>query len=268
MRSYLFDVDGVLLDETGDTKFHPELIDELINRLKNGSLVGLNTGRSLSHLRESILPYINTHATQKERELLFIAAEKGTVVCTWNTLGEQLISVDSSFAVPENLRTYLRDWINTNKFGEFLFYDTSKQSMASFELKPSHNPRELSSALPMILSELTTILKRFDLDGIFRMDTTKISIDVEHMKAGKELGTTRFIQFCTQKNCAPSDMWIFGDSRMDLAMLETCKTHDIPSRLFFLGDASIIPDTHDVAITISSVPHCAGTLHILTHEQE
>lgn len=268
MRSYLFDVDGVLLDETGETKFHPELIDELIKRLKNGSPVGLNTGRSLSHLEQSILPYINTHATQKERELLFIAAEKGTVVCTWNTLGEQLISADSSFAVPENLKTFLRDWINTNKYGEFLFYDTTKQSMASFELKPSHNPGELAEALPMILSELTTILKRFDPDGIFRMDTTKISIDVEHMKAGKELGTTRFIQFCTQKNSVLSDVWIFGDSRMDLAMLETCKNHAIPSRLFFLGDTTNIPDTKNDTITISPIPHCAGTLHILTHEQE
>lgn len=267
MRSYLFDVDGVLLDETGEEKFHPELMDELIKRLKNGSPVGLNTGRSLSHLEQSILPYINTHATQKERELLFVAAEKGTVICTWAQSGKQHISINSSYSVPDALKIYLRDWISTKQYGEFLFYDASKQSMASFELKPTHDPKELADAFPLILSELKTILGRFDPDGKFRMDSTKISIDIEHTNAGKELGTTRFIAFCNQNNIPISDIWIFGDSKMDLAMLETCKNHAIPCQLFFLGNITILPDTHDDAIVIAPLPHCAGTLHILTHEQ-
>lgn len=266
MRSYLFDVDGVLLDETGEEKFHPELIDELIKRLKNGSPVGLNTGRSLSHLEQSILPYINTHTNQKERELFFIAAEKGAVICTWDQFGKQEISIDSTYSVPDILKTFLQNWINTKQYGEFLFYDASKQSMASFELKPTHDPKELADALPLILSELKIILEHFDPDGKFRMDSTKISIDIEHREAGKELGTTRFIKFCSQNNIPISDIWIFGDSKMDLAMLETCKNHAIPSRLFFLGDATILPETHDDAITIAPFPHCAGTLHILTQE--
>ena len=139
--------------------------------------------------------------------------------------------------------------------------------MASFELKPTHNPKELADTLPTIISELNSILTNFDPDGIFRLDSTAISVDIEHIHAGKELGTTRFIAFCNQNNIPISDIWIFGDSRMDLAMHTTCKNHAIPSRLFFLGDETFIPEPHDDTITIAPLPHCAGTLHILTHEQ-
>src|SRR3989344_6306712 len=159
MDGWIFDIDGAVTSIETRKLEHPQILEHIVEKLKDGEYVGIITGRELSWLREGVLDQLENLIENKNLlDLVRIECEFGGVSVTYEK-GETKVFKEEKFALPENLLKRLREILN-EQFSD-VFFDPGKETHFIAEIKHELNPvnfgakkRELAEKIKKVLEEM------------------------------------------------------------------------------------------------------------------
>lgn len=256
MKAWLFDVDGVITNPELK-KSNPEIIYKIHLLLKNGDIVGLNTGRSIDFISQEVLiPLENIVNEKKLLDNIYSVGEKGGV---WAKYEDQVLnlSIDESLRPPPELENKVKSLIK-DYYSNTTFLDKSKKTMISTELKKGINLSKFTEDQNKLVKILEKILKEMKLYD-FSLEPTLIATDIQHKKAGKDLGVERFLELIKGMH-EPEEFETFGDSPGDLEMHLYLKRNGHKSKFIYVGKKEI--ETKE-DIILSTQKYDLGTIEYL-----
>lgn len=267
LKAYLFDVDGVLTNPEVKKVEQLKIFDELEKRLEIGYPVGLNTGRSLKFIIEQILKPLEKRVTNKLLfQKLFAIGEKGGTWIYYDKSGLQKVKIDKNVSIPKEIQNKVQILINTTRYSDVMFYDETKKTMISVELKHGRKIAEFQEPQNRLVDELKTILMDLGLDNKFKVDPTRIATDVENIYVGKGLGARKFIDLLQEKNIHPQEYLGFGDSTSDYDMFEELQRLGKRAKFVFVGDKKHLVGKPQKGVLYTDQPVDKGTLTFLQAE--
>lgn len=262
--AWLFDVDGVLTEPELKAITQPALLDELIRRLQLDEPVGLNSGRSLHFLDERVLRPLEQRIVDRSiLRGLTALGEKGGARITYTAGGVQIAYVDERISVPSELQHDVRRLVQRQEFSGVMFYDETKRTMLSVELRAGTSQADFSARQPLLLAELKQLLAKHGLSGDFRVDPTRIATDVEHTLFGKAYGASQFVELLDAAGIHPKRYVCFGDSISDYDMLDELLRLGKQVRFVFVGERDLLSGKNLRYVSFPHDPFDQGTLNYL-----
>jgi hypothetical protein len=249
-KAYLFDVDGVLSDPVEKQVTEHELYDQIISRLQQGQPVGLNTGRSNAWMVERFITPLLEKIDDKSILANFVAiGEKGGTWITFDGEGNMQHGRSSAVAVPENLKEQVKQLV-IGKYGESMFFDDTKETMLSIEMRDGYADIEaFHAAQAELVNDLKELLQPMEQEDLekkrkksYKVDPTTIATDVESRYVGKALGADRFEEFLRDKGIKAEEYDTFGDSKSDLEMADELARRGKKVKMIYVGDSAALGD--------------------------
>lgn len=222
---WCFDIDGVLT--SGPEKIvNLTAIDEVVELLRLGNTVALNTGRSLDWAVENVGQEIVRRASargidpEQIKTHLVIAGEKGAALAAWN--GDQFVeALSEEYVVPAGAREAIRNLSAQEGVRESVEFDEGKQAMVTLEMRTGFPHGEFERVRPELKLAVEQILAEAGVADRFRVDATTIAVDVEHRASGKALASERIEDFFKARGGATwKTVATFGDSASDVDMAD------------------------------------------------
>ncbi|MDP2628884.1 MAG: HAD hydrolase family protein [Nanoarchaeota archaeon] len=238
-RMLIMDVDGVITDPKEKRITEPEILDEIVKRLEKGEPVGLNTGRSLVWMIDRVInPLLEKVKDKKTLKNFFASGEKGGTWITFDGNGEMQHHKDGSISVPESLQDKVRNLINS-EFSESMFYDETKETMISTEMKDGYPIEEYSNHQIILNEKLQKLVDEDSSGKPLKVDPTTIATDIENKHVGKGFAVERMIEWLKNLGIEPQRFVTFGDSLSDIPMAEKLRSLNKKVELAFVGKSEI-----------------------------
>lgn len=263
--AWIFDVDGVVTDPQEKKVKYPQILDRIASKINNKEPVALNTGRSLSWLIERrIINDLSERINDKKNlENLIVVGEKGGTWLTFDKDGTMHQHRDDSISVPESLQQKVRELVETN-YPQSMFYDDSKQTMISAEMKDGYSIEEYKKDQALLNKQLVNLLEENSLSDQLKIDPTIIAVDVENKHVGKGFALERIFNWLKTKKIKPQQFIAFGDSRGDIAMAEKLNVENLPFEFVFVGNREDLEEKeYPFPITFTQKRFDKGTLEYL-----
>lgn len=264
-RIALFDIDGVLSDPIEKRVTQPEIFDQLINRLKNGSPIGLNTGRSTEWAIENVVKPLSEQIDDPSLlSLLSVIGEKGNTWATMDTKGKLNYGAAPVVVIPNEVIAEVNALLETEYPNDMKVYDP-KQTMLSLEMINGGNIEEFKIKQDLIADQLADILEKSGLSGQFAIDKTTIAIDIQSPHASKALGADRFLEILKSKNIAYNTARFdaYGDSVSDLEMADELERRGLDGDFIYVGKQPLPATSKSYAVHTPSDTYSEGTLSYL-----
>lgn len=262
--AWIFDIDGVLTDPEEKIVTDPQIFEELIKIIRKGDPICLNTGRSLDFMVTQILDPLEIKL--KDRNLqreVYAVGEKGA---GWAEYGENYVRkiiIDQGVSVPKKIQDQIRQLANELPYSDVMFYDETKRTMVTLELKRGKTIEEFIEPQKKLVETIQDILDTNNLGGEFRVYPTRIAIDIENKKVGKAYATRKLVEFLTKKGIEPKEYITFGDSDSDYEMFEELKILDKNAKFVFVGGKENLKDKDLSLVTFTDQLFDKGTLEYL-----
>jgi len=266
--AWLFDVDGVLTDPERKVVAEEALFDELLLRLAKGEPVGLNTGRSVPFIVEGVLEPLEARASDPHllRDVIAIG-EKGGVWIDYPASAPRAIHVDAGVAVPADLQAAVRALVARPPFAETMFYDETKQTMISVELRADTSIAAFAPRQRELEAALRTLLADHPRASELRIDPSRIATDIEDVRMGKGYAAAQYVTLLAARGIFPARFVCFGDSASDYAMLAELLRLGKPAELVFVGERHLLAGNDTAHVTFTAERCDRGTLSYLrAHE--
>ncbi len=264
MNAWLFDVDGVITDPQAKQVTSPKIIDAIIEKLSQKEPVGLITGRSINWLEERVLHYFRAKA-KDNLSYFFVSAEKGGVYGGFDENGNLKLSIDKKLDVPEDVKKEIENIINKN-FSSTVFFDP-KKTMATVEVQDGVAIEELKKIQPRLDQLIAGILKKSNLQKTFKLQSLRISTDVEHKTAGKNLAAKRFLDWLNAKRINATKFFAFGDDFPDVAMAQELYKNGHDVTFVFVGGKNILKGKYPFQVVITKSLFTGGVIEFLSQHQ-
>lgn len=234
--AWLFDVDGVITHPQQKRVTEPQILDEIVKRLKTGESVALVTGRSLSFLRDRVVNPLAKRIDDKQILSNFLAiGEKGGNWLTFDESGSATEHIDESLSVPQSLQVEARQLV-ADRFSKTMFFDESKRTMISIEMKDGIPLKDFWPRQQELVPILNQLLAKHNLADQLKVDPTSIATDVESKNVGKTLGARKALDWLKERKIKPKRVVAVGDSQSDLEMAEEIYTNNLPVEFVFVGE--------------------------------
>ncbi|MFA5061872.1 MAG: HAD hydrolase family protein [Patescibacteria group bacterium] len=263
-HAWIFDVDGVLTHPSEKKVTKQELFFQLIKRLEAGEPVILNSGRAVDFMLKNILDPVERLVEDKKfLKNLFAVGEKGAVSVLYNDNKERTEYIDRSIIVPQELQNEARKLVE-EKFSDIAFYDLTKKTMISIEMHDGLSVDEFRKRQGELGKKLSELLEQHGLTAKYRVELTRIAIDVENKHVGKGLGVQRALQWLSEQKIKPEKFIAFGDSPSDAAMAAELQERGLPVEFVFVGEKDLLADQKfDFHITYTKGQCEEGTVEYL-----
>ena len=238
--AWIFDVDGVITNPQEKRITESEILDEIIKRLENGEPVALNTGRSLVFIAERVItPLMKKLEDKKLLFNLFASGEKGGTWITFDENGQMKHHKDESISIAKSLQDKVRDIINS-EFSESMFFDETKETMISTEMKDGYPVEEYTKQQKGLNKKLQELVNQEGLAEKLKVDPTTIATDIENKRVGKGFAVKRVIEWLSSRGIKPQRYIAFGDSfASDIPMAEEIHSQGLPVEFVFVGKDNI-----------------------------
>ena len=260
----IFDVDGVITNPSEKRITEPEILDEIIKRLKNGEPVALNTGRSIKWVIERVInPLVEKTEDKSILQNFFAVGEKGGTWAEFDKDGDLVESKDDNISVPEDLKDKVRNLIKNN-YSDSMFYDESKLTMISTEMIDGYPLENYRSKQRTLTTQLEALLEDKNLKEKFKVDPTTIADDIENKFVGKNFAVRRILNWVKERNIKPQRYIAFGDSfRSDVPMAEEINLEELPVEFVYVGKENIDTSKYSFSIKQTRNKFEKGTLEYL-----
>lgn len=262
MNLWIFDVDGVLSNLSEKTTDH-EILRHIASLLKNGDAVALNTGRSFTTIEETVIQPLEKLIIDKTHlKNMFIVCEMGNVLGSFKDGSFHKQILDDPI-LPE-LSDQIREIVEKD-FSAAMFFDETKETMLSIEIKDGFDLEIYKKAQDIIHEKITALLlsnKYLQLNLV--IGRNPIAIDIQYEDAGKHLGAERIEDWMMANNIKPEKIYMLGDSPSDSKMAE--ELQNTYSVIFvFVGEKEKL-DTDKLMCEIiyTKEKYNKGTLEFLT----
>ena len=124
---FVFDIDGVITHPSKKINTEPEIFDHIIEKLKINDPIALNTGRSLTWIKERVINLILAKIQNKSiLKNLIAVGEMGGVWLSFDDNGKANEYIDNSLSIPKSLVEKIRKLIEL-KYSNSMFYDDTKK---------------------------------------------------------------------------------------------------------------------------------------------
>lgn len=236
LEADLFDVDGVITDPTTKEVIHPEILDQIANRLKSGIPIALNTGRSIEWLKEPVLkPLLERFKDDKNGlENLALIGEFGGTWATFNEAGQLHEGQVGSLTIPQELHQVVNALVEQNYKGS-MADDPTKRTMLSIEMHTGHDLAAFHADQNLLVEQLNKLLTDNKLDNTYIVHQDTIATNIMSPRVGKDLGAARFLQFLRDKGIKPARYRTFGDSMSDVQMAHELLRRGLANEFVFVG---------------------------------
>lgn len=272
--AYLFDIDGVLTNPYDKKINETEILDQIIKRLEQNNPVGLNTGRSLEFIVKNVLDPLEEKITDKKLLQNIIAfGEKGAVWINYDKNNQKVIEVDEDLQVPKEIQNTVREIIKQSQYSEVMSYDETKMTMISLELLSKEKLIENNKTFEdfkkiqiKLVEELNNLMISFDKNNLFKVDLTRIAIDIENKNVGKALGAEKFVDQLNKNEINPQQFISFGDSPSDFEMHQKLQNLGKKSQFIYVGDKDDLLTKNQDGVFYTQKQIDQGTLEFLKNE--
>lgn len=261
---FVFDIDGVITHPSKKINTEPEILNHIIEKLKIGDPVALNTGRSLAWIGEKVINLILARIQNKEiLKNLIAVGEMGGVWLTFDNDGNANEYIDNSLSIPKPLMEKTKELIEL-KYSKSMFYDDTKNTMVSIEMNEGMSIDVYKKIQKLLINDLSQIIKESDLGKNLKIDTTTIAADVMNKHVGKDFAVLRIVNWLKEKKLSPKKILAFGDSASDLPMAEKFHELGFPIEFVFVGNQQIQQSEYKFPIILTTHKFEKGTLEFLT----
>lgn len=264
-HAWILDVDGVITHPEEKQVKHPEILDEIIKRLKKKEPVALNTGRSMSWLDERVLGALRERTEDSAILSNFMAcAENGTVWRTFDANGNATDNIDEKASIPSSVIEKARKIVE-EKFSDTMFFDESKKTMVSIEMKDGITVKEFREHQTELDQELQELIANTGIEQTHKIRASRIASDIFGKQVDKHFGTRKILEWLRKKGISPNQFIVIGDSKTDTEISDEIKNHGLNVRFVFVGkqeELDIPRPNYDITLTTA---HCDdGTLSFLS----
>lgn len=260
----LLDVDGPIASPATRTIAVPSITHDLVALANGGMPIVFNTGRSDVFLRDQVVkPMLAAGLAADAR--VYGVCEKGAVWFAATLTWFDGVKVDESIAVPPFLRDALRE-LAEDHYADALFWDGTKRAMASIEQRTDVATDVTRAAQVRFQNDAFALLERQGVGVVlgdrrsgetivFRIDPTIISVDVESVTLGKDLGAERALGLLAASGGTPRVWRTVGDSRTDYAMADYLHAKGFDVAHVDVRPADGVPDTPYPILTEGDLVH-------------
>lgn len=252
---YVFDLDGVITNP-GNSQVDTVAVEHIYQRLRDGFLVAINTGRSYQWVQTQLIALLDTMGAADTFERLIIVCEKGGECIEWHD-GE-FTPQPSRFALIPEAHTITHDVFENNKSAFLtMFWDDTKQSMATIEKEPAADLEAFKAEQLVLTGKLADALQGYDV----KVDPTTIATDVESPLAGKHAGAELIYEWAGRHMPADQAVFIsFGDSKSDYEMARYFAQQGNDSTFVFVGaKTDVFSEAPGVHLLRTDAEYAAGT---------
>lgn len=247
----VLDVDGVLTDP--QTKHaNPSLLSKIEEVNSYGITVALNTGRSFTWLKEEILFKLPIN--------VYFSCEKGSI---WGKSDGRVFNkkIDDSVSIPKELKKEVISLINT-KYSDCVFFDKDKETMATAEMKEDFPLTDFPKRLTNLSENMKEIIKKHDLDKVFKITNTTIAVEMESVEVGKNLGAKRILKMLVEDGLSPEEFITIGDDDSDALMTQEFNDNGFKTSLVYVGNSNL-EIKYNFPVIITKNKFTEGTLEYI-----
>ena len=224
----LADVDGPISNPDAKSIVNPRIVPAITTLLRNGVPIVFNTGRSADFVQQNVFTPI-LEASPENLHLLHGVCEKGVVWLSLDDNSDVWHFIDETIAVPRELRATTQVLVD-EKYANTMFYDHTKESMISVERRPDVDHDTYQRAQRDFVADLDQMIRHAGYvvtrpgpdarngDATLQIDPSIISVDLESVKVGKDLGAERAFELLSETH--PQRWRTIGDSAVDYAMAD------------------------------------------------
>ncbi|WOF24632.1 hypothetical protein N8K70_08260 [Microbacterium betulae] len=215
----LLDVDGPLASTVTRTLRVPSIAPDLVALAHAGAPVVFNTGRSHAFLVDRVIPVLADAGLRPDAPVWGVG-EKGA---TWFSLvpdaprpeaGE--VGAATELSPPRALLERVRAL--AAREDRLMFWDETKETMISVEQNVDVANEDYLAAQPELVAACQDVIDDLGLGDEFHIVPTIISVDIEHVTAGKALGAARALELVAARMTPPARWFTAGDSPGDYDM--------------------------------------------------
>jgi hypothetical protein len=265
-KAKFFDVDGVITDPVEKRITEQQIVDDIIADLRNGIPVGLNTGRSITWLKEKVINQLQERIDDPSILKNFvIIGEFGGTWATFDEEGNMHEGKVKNIVIPGTLHDRVKSLIN-EKYADSMFYDETKETMISIEMKDGHDFADFTTKQTQLNEDLAAILAETGVETTYDVHGDTIATNVRSPYVGKDLGTERFLQFLKDAGINPSEFETFGDSKSDFEMSDELQRRGKKVKMVYVGDRTKLGDLRKEYPTEYMAGFSQGTLAYLQKE--
>jgi len=261
---WIFDVDGVITHPSKKINTKPEILNHIIEKLKIDDTVALNTGRSLTWIKERVINLILAKIPDKTiLKNLIAVGEMGGVWLTFDDNEKANEYIDNSLSIPKPLRDKIKELIKA-KYSSSMFYDDTKKTMVSIEMNEGMSIDNYKKIQKLLINDLSQVIKESDLWQNLKIDTTTIASDVMNKHVGKGFAVHRIADWLKERNVNSRKVLAFGDSMSDLPMAEKFYELGFSIEFIFVGKNNHLGKTeYPFPIYFTKSKYEKGTLEFL-----
>jgi hydroxymethylpyrimidine pyrophosphatase-like HAD family hydrolase len=227
---YVFDLDGVITNPQ-DSSVNTTVVDTIYDMLSGGVHVAVNTGRSYDWVEKNLVGTLKQRSNDEIFSRLYVVCEKGGESRVWQD-GE-FRSQPSRFALDHEAYDVTKRVFEEHKAElDTMFWDATKQTMATIEKEPASDLSEFRSQQTLLVDRLEEALGEADV----KVDPTTIATDVESPRAGKHAGAELIYEWVAQNTPVEGDVFTcFGDSVSDYEMARYFAAQGAKTMFVFVG---------------------------------
>lgn len=270
----LLDVDGPIASPITRTIAIDSIIHDLVFMANAGIPVVFNTGRTDLFLRDHVVkPLLAAGLSPNARA--FGVCEKGAVWFGLTMNNFDGICVDLDLALPDAMLHDLKNLLESG-FSDTMFWDEHKRAMASHEQRTDVGHDTFIPERDRFAEAAFELLERQGI-GVelgdrrttepvtVRIEPTIISVDIESIRLGKDLGAQRALTLLEGSGEIPRVWRTVGDSRSDYAMADYLHAHGFEVAHVDVRPAEGIPSKPYRVITEGDFVNDAAGAAFLAH---
>ena len=225
----LLDVDGPVASPVTRTIAIPSIRNDIVTLANHGIPVVFNTGRSDLFMRDAVVkPLLAAGLSPDAR--VYGVCEKGAVWFGVTMNNFSGVHVDEPLALSPVLIDELHRMLD-DRYTDSMFWDPGKRAMASVEQRTDVASSDFLEVRDRFGAEAFDLVaghgigveyedRRSGSDITVRIEPTIISLDVESVALGKDLGAKRGLEQLELSGELPRIWRTVGDSRSDYAMAD------------------------------------------------
>lgn len=262
MNAYIFDVDGVILDQQTKEITEPEIIRFLHEIIKRGDVLTFNTGRAFAGVEEKILtPLLEMTEDKSLFKHVFVCCEMGNVLATYKNGAWDKKIMDDPFPTP--LQNEIKKMVE-DEFSESMFYNDTKETMVTVEMKDGFDLAVYSKRQEQIYEKLSELLLQDKYLPLgFKISKNMIAIDIQYEDSGKHLGAERIEDWLLEENLKPEKLYMIGDNHSDSEMAEELQDKYTVVFVFVNDKSKLTTDRLMCEVVYTAEKFTKGTLEFL-----
>jgi hypothetical protein len=232
--AWIFDVDGVITSLQTRQIAQPQILDELIKRLRSGNIVAFITGRSHEWILKQVIRKLEDKINNKNiLDNLFISEEFGGMQSYYKN-GLRIDSENETFSVPNGIFIETKNIVK-REFLDSMFIDP-KISMASIEMKEDFPIDKFKILQKQLILEIQNILEKYDRGNIMEIHEDHIATNIKNKNANKRYAANQMLSWLSKKGINPEIYFVFGDNISDKQISDELFEKRLNVELVFVGD--------------------------------